>query len=177
MNDSVAGSLDRSFIDSFADRLLAVWNDHDTADLPNLLTDDVAWSDPALAAPTRAVQGVRAFMENSWRAFPDLQFEVTGSRCFADDAPVLVVPWRMTGTNLGPIDPPGWAPTGRRIDVEGLDEYVFRGDRLAVYRAHYDACEVGRQLGLLPATGTRAEHVLVAAQRLRARLRRRRGPS
>jgi hypothetical protein len=78
MTDSVAGSLDRSFIHTFADRLLAVWNHHDTADLPNLVTDDVAWSDPALRAPTRGVQGVRAFMENSWRAFPNLQFEVTG---------------------------------------------------------------------------------------------------
>lgn len=177
MTDSVAGALDRAFIDTFADRLLAVWNDHDTADLPNLVTDDIAWSDPALPAPTRGVQGVRGFMEDSWRAFPDLRFEVTGPRCFADDAPVLVVPWRMTGTNLGPIDPPGYAPTGARIDVRGVDVYVFRGERLAEYRAHYDTTEVGRQLGLLPATGTRAEHLFVAAQRLRARLRRRRRPS
>jgi predicted ester cyclase len=61
----------------------------------------------------------------------------------------------MTGTNLGPIDPPGWAPTGRRIDVQGVDVYVFRGERLAEYRAHYDTAELARQLGLLPSTAPR----------------------
>ena len=42
------------------------------------------------------------------------------------------------------------------MDVEGVDAYVFRGDCSAEYCAHYDAADVSRQLGIVPATGTRA---------------------
>ena len=164
--------LDRAFVERWAARMLAVWNSHDTTDLPDLVTPDVVWIDPALAEPAHGVAGVRRFMEDSWRAVPDLRFEVTGSRCFADDAPVLMVPWRMTGTHLGPVDPPGYASTGRRIDVEGIDMYTFRGERVALYRACYDNLAVARQLGILPAPGSRGERLFAAAQRARARLRR-----
>ncbi len=170
MNDLAAASLDRSFVHQFGDRLLAVWNGHDTTDLPNLLTDDVVWIDPALPSPARGVAAVRKFMEESWRAFPDLHFEMTGSFCFADDAPVVTAPWRMTGTNLGRLEPQGYPPTGRFMEVEGVDVYTFRRDRIVGARACYDLAGASRQLGLLPAVGSRAERVMVAARRLRSRL-------
>ena len=170
-----SAQLDRVLIEGCAARMLAVWNSHDATDLPDLVTADVVWIDPALAGPAHGVAGVGRFMEDSWRAVPDLRFEVTGSRCFADDAPVLMVPWRMTGTHLGPVDPPGCAPTGRRIDVEGVDVDTFRGERAAHHRACCDNLAVARQRGILPAPGSRGEHLLAAAQRARARLRRPRG--
>ncbi|WP_097195095.1 hypothetical protein [Blastococcus aggregatus] len=58
------------------------------------------------------------------------------------------------------------AATGRRIDVEGVDMYVFRGDRVCRYQASYDTGTVARQLGLLPAHDSRTERVLVLLQRL-----------
>ena len=79
--------LDRRFIDQFYERLLAVWNEHDTTDLPELVTDDVVWIDPMLVEPARGVAGVRRFMENCLHSMPDLHFDITGPRCFADDAP------------------------------------------------------------------------------------------
>ncbi len=60
------------------ERLLAVWNEHDTTDLAELVTEDVVWIDPILNEPARGINGVRQFMENSWRAMPDLHFDVTG---------------------------------------------------------------------------------------------------
>jgi hypothetical protein len=127
--DRATGTAQLDRAERWAARMLEVWNSHDTTDPPDLATADVVSIDPALAEPANGVATVRRFMEDSWRAVPDLRFEVTGSRCFADDAPVLMVPWRMTGTQLGPVDPPGYAPTGRRIEVEGVDVYAFRGER------------------------------------------------
>jgi predicted ester cyclase len=173
--DRATGTAQLDRAERWAARMLEVWNSHDTTDPPDLATADVVSIDPALAEPANGVATVRRFMEDSWRAVPDLRFEVTGSRCFADDAPVLMVPWRMTGTQLGPVDPPGYAPTGRRIEVEGVDVYAFRGERVADYRACYDNLAVARQLGLLPTPGSRGEHLLAAAQRAPARLRRPRG--
>jgi len=170
---SAVERVDRSAFEGFAERLLAVWNDHDTTDLPALVTDDVVWNDPAIAEPAIGPAGVQRFMEDSWRAYPDLHFDVIGPACFADDAPIAMVPWRMTGTQLGPIDPPGYAPTGRRIDVTGIDVYTFRGGRIAHYQAQWDIVTVARQLGIMPAAGSLGERLQVALQRATVRVHRR----
>ncbi|MEO3760676.1 ester cyclase [Mycobacterium sp. B14F4] len=116
------------------------------------------------------VQLDRGFMESCWRSIPDLHFDIIGPRCFADGASVLMVPWKMTGTHLAAFDPRGFAPTGRRIDVDGVDVYTFRRHKIAHYAAYYDNSAVARQLGLLPASGSRTETMYVAVQRLQARL-------
>jgi len=170
----VPASLDRGFIEQFYEHMLAVWNKHDTTELADLVTDDVVWVDPMLVGPARGVEEVRRFMESCWRSMPDLHFDIIGPRCFADDAPVLMVPWKMTGTHLARFDPPGFAPTGRRIDVDGIDVYTFRGHKIAHYVAYYDNSAVARQLGLLPASGSSGEKIFVTMQRLRAQLRNRR---
>jgi steroid delta-isomerase-like uncharacterized protein len=166
-----SASLDRAFVDEFYPPFLAVWNDHDTTHLDQFVTDDVVWIDPLLTEPARGVDAVRRFMEACWASMPDLHFEITGAHCLADDAPVLMVPWKMTGTHLASFDPPGFAPTGRRIDIDGIDVYTFRAGKVAEYRAYYDNAEQGRQLGILPATSSRGERAIVALQRLSARLR------
>jgi hypothetical protein len=71
------------------------------------------------------------------------------------------------------MDPPGFAPTGRRMDVVGVDEWHMRDGRIAHYRAHYDVTTVARQLGIMPAQGSRSEQAMLKAQRLQARFMRR----
>lgn len=164
------GAIDRAFIEHYHTRLLTAWNEHDTKDLPELVTDDVVWIDPVLEEPARGVDGVRQFMTDCFRWFPDLHFDITGSFCFADDAPVVMVPWRMTGTHLGRFDPPGYAPSRLRFDVQGIDVYTFRGQKISHYRTHYNQVEIARQLGWLPTQGSRSERLAAAVQRLRARL-------
>src|SRR5664279_788410 len=81
--------------------------------------------------------------------------------------------WYMEGTHRGPIDPPGFAPTRRRMRVEGVDQWTMRDGRIARYRAFYDMNDLARQLGIVPAAGSTAERGMVALQRLQARLGRR----
>lgn len=168
----VPKQLDREFMREWVAKegLLAVWNEHDTTDLAKLVTEDVVWIDPILVEPARGVDGVRQLMENSWRAMPDQHFDVIGPPCYADDTQVLMVPWKMTGTHRGRFDPPGFAPTGRRIDVDGVDVYTFREHKIAHYVAYYDTSLLMRQFGILPASGSWEEKMFVAAQRLRTQL-------
>jgi steroid delta-isomerase-like uncharacterized protein len=165
------GGVDRTFFDAWANRLLAAWNNHDAAVLGELVTDDVTWLDPARPGPVQGVDAVRRFMEDSWRGMPDLHFEPAGPNCYAVNEPVVLTPWRMIGTHLGTLDP-GFAPTGRRIDIEGVDRYTFRKDRLVAYRAYYDYGELARQLGLIPAPGSRVERAWVVLQRASIKLKR-----
>jgi hypothetical protein len=80
----------------------------------------------------------------------------------------------MRGTMTGPIEPPGFAPTGRTMEVEGVDVWRMRDGRIARSRAYYDLDDLARQLGIAPARGSAGEKAVAALQRLQARIMRRR---
>jgi steroid delta-isomerase-like uncharacterized protein len=157
----------------FTRRYLAAWNDHDAAAMAPLLTEDIAWHDPALPAPAQGVGAVQDFMRAAWRAFPDLSFREPERPHLSVAGEKVAWAWQMGGTFNGPLDPPGFAPTGRRMEVEGVDLWELRDGRIAHYRALYDLNDMARQLGIAPAPGSRAERATVALQRLQARFARR----
>jgi hypothetical protein len=73
----------------------------------------------------------------------------------------------------GSVEPPGFAPTGRRMQVDGVDLWRMRDGRIARYRAFYDVTDLARQLGIVPPSGSRAERMTVALQHFQARFLRR----
>jgi steroid delta-isomerase-like uncharacterized protein len=154
----------------FGERYLDAWNSHDPAAVAACVAEDVVWEDPALPEPARGRDEVAAFVEAGVTAFPDYMFTEPGEPAISDDGRVAYVPWRMTGTNTGPIDPPGFAPTGRSFAIEGVDLWRFRGGLIWRYHAAYDFADFGRQLGLMPPRGGFTEKGLVRMQRLRATL-------
>jgi len=154
----------------FGERYLEAWNSHDPGAVAACVAEDVIWEDPALPAAARGRPEVAEFVRASAVAFPDYRFGESGAPAISDDGLVAYVPWRMTGTNTGPIDPPGFAPTGRSFQVEGIDLWQFRDGLIWRYRAAYDFAGMARQLGLLPGRGGFAEKGIVGLQRLRARL-------
>ena len=103
---------------------------------------------------------------------PDLRFGEPDPPALAVTGDVVLWGWYMEGTHRGPLDPPGFAPTGRHMRVDGFDQWTMRDSQIARYRAFYDMNDVARQLGIVPAPGSRAERGMVALQRLQARLSR-----
>ena len=161
-------------LDAFCARYLRAWNDHDAAAIADLVTDDVVWEDPALAAPARGAAAVQEFMRAAWLGFPDLRFDETDQPHRTASGDQVAWRWRMRGTMSGPLDPPGFAPTGRSMEIEGVDLWTMRDGRIARYRAFYDMNEVARQLAIAPASGSRAERAMVRLQRAQAGVMRRR---
>ena len=165
-----APPLDAAFVKDFAHRWLDAWNRHDAEGVAALCTEDVEFTDPSIGT-VRGRAAVAKWVRDCDRAFPDYRFEEPEPAYIAADRPKVIAPWRMLGTNTGPLDPPGFAPTGRRMVLEGVDHWWFEDGLVARYRADYDLNGALRQLGLAPEPGSRAERAMVIVQRAGARLR------
>jgi steroid delta-isomerase-like uncharacterized protein len=163
---------DTSTLAAFTERYSAAWNGRDADLMAPLLTDDIVWHDPALPAPAHGIPAVQEFMRTSWRSFPDLRFSEPDPPHLSAEGDLVAWAWRMQGTMRGPIDPPGFAPTGKAMDVTGVDLWRMRDGRIAHYQAFYDMNGLAVQLGLAPAPGSGTERMAVRMQRLQARFKR-----
>ena len=144
---------------------LAAWNSHDPDRVLNLLTDEVEARDDSWPKAMHGHDDVREFVEALWRAVPDMTFELLDGPYVIPDEPRASFHWRGTGTFTGPMDPPGFAPTGRRWEIDGADFHEYRDGRISRLRVVFDLMSVSRQLGVMPAAGSRAERAMAAAQR------------
>ena len=117
-----------------------------------------------------APEGIRQYFGSLFAAFPDFTYEV---RDVIADGDKVVVWWRIHGTFTGgPYD--GVRATGGRAEIEGLD-YVRVEDGLIVRNdSYWDDSTVARQLGLMPAKGSRQERALKGLLNVKTRVTRRR---
>lgn len=169
--------IDPDALRAFGRRYLGAWNAHAPDAVAACATEDVVWDSPALPEPGVGRRAVAGLVAATATAFPDYQFTTPSAWAIAEDRLTAYVPWRMTGTNTGSFDPPGYAPTGRPIDLTGIDVWRFRDGLIWRYQAVYNYSEVARQLGLaLPRNG-RLERSAVRAQRLLAFANRIRPPT
>jgi ketosteroid isomerase-like protein len=123
--------MDAAGADRVIQRLLASWEARDLEGLVDCLSDDVEWYDPAMPdPPARGRAAVRAWAEAVIRAFPDFRYEVLPPICHATDGSRCAIKWRITASHLGFLEPPGYAPTGRRAQFEGVDLLEFQGERV-----------------------------------------------
>jgi steroid delta-isomerase-like uncharacterized protein len=168
----------------FATRWLEAWNSHDLDALETMVTEDITWEDPAQFGET--VHGraeFRAFTADLFRGIPDVRFDLIGPPYLPLEGDGLAVRWRMTGTFTGDLavwgkrfgpNPPAYAPTGRRVDIEGVDLYEFRDGLVSKWTIVYDLLGLSQQLGLVPPTNNRMLPLIVRVQRIFARAMRRR---
>jgi steroid delta-isomerase-like uncharacterized protein len=168
-------NVDMEFLAAFAERWEAAWNSHQPERVLELMTEDIVYDDSAWPRPMRGHSDVREFLTSLWRAIPDLEFQLVEGPFLHPTEPVATTYWKGTGTFTGPLDPPGFAPTGARLEIDGFDLQEYRDGRLCRLRIVTDMMEASRQLGLMPAEGSRVEKAGAAAQRLGMKLRNRMG--
>lgn len=161
----------------FCRTYLDAWNSHAPLQVAACATADVVWDSPALPEPARGRAAVADLVSATVTAFPDYEFTQSSPWAIAEDQLTAYVPWRMTGTNTGSFEPPGYAPTGNSIDLRGIDVWQLRDGRIWRYEAVYNYSVVARQLGLAMPRGGTIERIAVHAQRLLVRLPRGRSGS
>ena len=155
-----------------ANRLLGAWNARDLDTFVELLADDVEWYDPAMTQPpARGRAAVREFSEAVLEAFPDFRYEVDGPICTAADGSRCAIVWRISATHHKPLRPLGYAPTGRRVDIAGVDVLNVREGKITHIRTAFDPlCAAEQLLGmrLRPIPGTWRGAFVVVTQRFLA---------
>ena len=165
--------LDEEFLRDFSARWHAAWNSHDAREVIELCTPAVEWHDASFAEPRHGPGVIEELMATLARAFPDFRFTETEPAYASRHRPKAIAPWRFEGTMSGPLDPPGFAPTGGRVSFHGDDHWDFEGDRVARCEAIYDVNGLAIQIGASPPPGSAGERIGVALQRLGARRLRR----
>ena len=163
-------TLSIEWIRDFARRWIDAWNSHEVDRVLALMSEDIEYRDDAWAKAMRGHADVREFLEAGWRAFPDMTFELLGGPYVIPGEPRAAFHWRGWATHTGPLDPPGFAPTGRRWEQDGVDLHEYRDGRVCKLRITVDVLSISRQLGLMPAAGSPAERALAMAQRSASRV-------
>jgi glyoxylase-like metal-dependent hydrolase (beta-lactamase superfamily II)/predicted ester cyclase len=115
-----------------------------------------------------APDGVRAYFEALFAAFPDFQFEVLDVTTYRTRTAVR---WRARATFAGPGSFQGFAPTGARVDIEGCDVVTVEDDLITRNEAYFDSGWMARQLGLLPPAGSATEARVARLTNVRTRAR------
>ncbi len=126
--------------------------------------------------PLRGPGGVRSFFAELFAALPDFEFTVTQ---MVIDSQGASVQWRMRGTFDGGAFQ-GLEPTGRRIDLRGVDCMEVGEDGLITSNvAYYDGAAFARQIGMLPTQDSGADRAMRAGfntvTRVRSALAQRKG--
>ena len=138
-----------------------------------LLHPDVVLTDPMMPEPARGRAEALERARGQYEPFPDGRMEMLGDPFVSLEEPELSYRWRFVGTHLRAIDPPGFAPTGQRVEIEGVSVLRFRDQLVVEVRLFFDATDAARQLLAAPPIGSPIERVVVLAQRTRARSSRR----
>ena len=162
---SGAAPTSSEWIREFGERWLEAWNSHEADRLLALMTDDIEYRDDSWPKTMRGHADVREFLDAIWRATPDMTFELLAGPYVIPGEPRAAFHWRGWGTHTGRLDPPGFAATGRRWELDGVDFHEYRDERVCKLRIAFDMMSASRQLGLMPDAGSRAERALATAQR------------
>jgi steroid delta-isomerase-like uncharacterized protein len=107
----------------------------------------------------RGRQAIVDFFRETFAAVPNLETTVT--RVVAGETQAAVE-WRMSGNFTGaPFQ--GIDPTGKHVELRGLDLLEIEDGETVSNTAYYDGAAFARQVGMLPPEGSGAERTMKSA--------------
>jgi steroid delta-isomerase-like uncharacterized protein len=145
--------------------LIRAFNEHDVDKIIALHTPDAVLADPTLTAPVTGRAAIAVEFTKMLRTFPDLQFPLDEVEVYVADSGRVAARWHWTGTMTGPMDPPGFAPTGKKASVSGVCLYEYQDGLIAHHTIIYDTMGLLQQVGIMPATGSTPLKLTAGLQR------------
>jgi steroid delta-isomerase-like uncharacterized protein len=124
-------------------RYFDAWNRHDAHAIAATFAPGGTYRDPTTPGPIGG-DALRGHVEALWTAFPDLAFEIGAAHRVGDER--VHAEWTMTGTHTGSRN--GLPPTGRAVQLDGVDTFNVGVQGIRSVRGFFDSAELPRQLGL-----------------------------
>jgi len=141
-----------SSITDLAEKAVRLYNAGDVQGLANLYAEDATLVNPFGTFEGRAA--IREWRSREKAAWPDrimtMDVSVAQGGTFADE-------WTVAGTNTGPLVMPDGTelpPTGKRIEIKGMELVQIRDGKVAVHHEYWDNMAFATQLGILPQAAT-----------------------
>jgi steroid delta-isomerase-like uncharacterized protein len=142
-------------LEAQASEYVAAWNEHDPSKIASFLAPGGVYEDTGAGVTVRGPDALREHAAAILSAFPDLRFELV--RVATGDG-FVAAEWRARMTHRGNFS--GLQPSGRRLHSAGVDVATLdREGKVTHLVSHYDGAAILRQLGILPARGSRAERL------------------
>jgi steroid delta-isomerase-like uncharacterized protein len=130
---------------AYAEAINEAWNSHDIEKVVRFYSADYIGEDVGQAAPLRGRDAVRNMLENYWRAFPDLKFDII--RALMDGSRIVIL-WIGEGTHQGTIM--NIPPTGHKVRVRGVSIIDVQDGLVVNGQYIWDMAGMLRHMGLLP---------------------------
>ena len=134
------------------ERAVQLYNAGDMEDFANFYTEDAE-----LVTPEGTAQG-RAAIREQWSrdkvGFPDCAVTID---VIVEQGDTIAGEWTWAGTHTGPLVLPDGTevpPTGKRVEIKGMELVQVRDGKIAVHHAYWDNMAMAGQLGLLPGGAT-----------------------
>ena len=161
------------FLADFFGKWEQAWRSGDPSAVASLLTEDVIFQSSDVSKTLHGRSEALGYLNALYKAFPDQRLEVLDFYLSADGRSVADrIYWG--GTMLGPLDPPGFAPTGQWVEMTAFGGFRFQGDQVSWFQAVFDMLDIGRQIGAIPPEGTIGSRMGIRMQHRTARKMRKR---
>ncbi len=121
------------------------WNHRDVPRMLEYYCDDIVWRNVAMGEVYDGKEEVGAFLEQLFRALPDLELDVT---LRAPRGRYVAEEYVIRGTHLGPMF--GLPATGRRLEIKAMSMVEMRDGKLKEDHFYFDAATAMRQMGYFP---------------------------
>ncbi|NGP05154.1 SnoaL-like domain-containing protein [Rhodococcus sp. 14C212] len=131
---------------AFFDRYRDAWNSHDVDAVVEFFTDDGVYEDATLGRRNRGTAEIRAFVEETFAAFPDFRVEDAGPATI-DPSGRFANEWTMSGTHEADTAIPA---THRSFSLRGASVGEFEGDKITRNSDYWNMAEFLVQVGMLP---------------------------
>jgi steroid delta-isomerase-like uncharacterized protein len=150
----------------------AIFDDRDLSDPYRYWTDDSVDHFLAAGKSVRGAQGLAQWFRDLFASVPDWKLEIENT--VDDGERQVVVQWHATGTFNGTQPFLGIEPTGRHVEIHGVDVIRFDENRkVETNTVYYDGAEFARQIGMLPPRDSSADRGMLAAFNGATKLKRR----
>lgn len=123
----------------------AAWSARDVQQVLSFFTDDCVYEDIALGRVNRGKEELKAFLSETFAAFPDFTIEPKTPFMGGN---WVGLEWVMSGTHKGDI--PGLPATGKSFSIRGVSIVEMAGDKIKNSRDYWDMATFLRQIGVMP---------------------------